>query len=59
MIHQSNYSCSTHLIEVRGSSLQLPSHHKYSLEGSQDKVIVVLPREMSLSQFVQHCHLLD
>ena len=35
----SNYRFNAHLIEVRGSSLELPSHHKYSLESSQAKVM--------------------
>jgi len=54
----SNYRFNAHLIKVRGSSLELPSHHKYGLESSQAKVIVVLSRELPFSQFVEHRHLL-
>ena len=63
MTHPLNYSVSwcfpvTHLIEVRRPSLELSSHHEHSLEGPQTKIIVVLSRELPLSQLVQYCHFL-
>ncbi len=48
----------TYLIEVRGTSFELSCHHQYCFESSQAKIVVVLSRELLLSQFVEYCHLL-